>query len=87
MPILFGVSVKNISPNFGDPRDGGARTHEGEDIMAVKGTPIISPTNAVVIRAGTGGSGVLQTVSFKADRDLKAQDHVHAGKSRDADAF
>jgi len=43
MPVLFGVSVNDISPNFGDPRSGG-RTHEGEDIMATKGTPIVSPT-------------------------------------------
>src|SRR3989344_400007 len=53
MPVLFGVGVKDISPNFGDPRSGG-RTHEGEDIMAVKGTPIISPTPAVVLRIGAG---------------------------------
>ncbi|MES2135316.1 MAG: peptidoglycan-binding protein [Patescibacteria group bacterium] len=54
MPVLFGVGVKDISPNFGDIRDGGARTHEGEDIMAVKGTPIVSPTPAVVLRTGVG---------------------------------
>jgi peptidoglycan hydrolase-like protein with peptidoglycan-binding domain len=53
MPVLFGVEVKDISPNFGDPRDTN-RTHEGEDIMAVKGTPIVSPTPAVVLRTGTG---------------------------------
>lgn len=56
MPVHFGVGIKDISPNFGDPRDGGARTHEGEDIMAVKGTPIVSPTAAVVIRTVTGPS-------------------------------
>ncbi len=55
MPILFGVGIKNISPNFGDPRSGG-RSHEGEDIMATKGTPIISPTAAVVLRTGFGDS-------------------------------
>ena len=55
IPVLFGVGLKNIYPNFGDPRDGGARTHEGEDIMAVKGTPIVSPTAAVVLRAGDNG--------------------------------
>src|SRR3989344_91593 len=54
MPVLFGVGVNNISPNFGDPRDGGTRTHIGEDIMAVKGTPIVSPTAAVVLRTGVG---------------------------------
>jgi len=54
MPVLFGVGIKNISPNFGDPRDGGTRTHIGEDIMAVKGTPVVSPTAAVVLRTGVG---------------------------------
>ncbi|MBP9852202.1 MAG: peptidoglycan DD-metalloendopeptidase family protein [Candidatus Pacebacteria bacterium] len=53
MPVLFGVGLRNISPNFGVPRSGG-RTHEGEDIMATKGTPIVSPTPAVVLRLGTG---------------------------------
>jgi len=53
MPVLFGVGLKDIFPNFGDPRSGG-RTHEGEDIMAVKGVPIISPTPAVVLRTGMG---------------------------------
>ncbi len=55
MPVLFGVGLNNIFPNFGDPRPYG-RTHEGEDIMAVKGTPIVSPTPAVVIRIVTGAS-------------------------------
>jgi peptidoglycan hydrolase-like protein with peptidoglycan-binding domain len=54
IPILFGVTLGNISSNFGDPRDGGARLHEGEDMMAVKGTPIVSPTAAVVLRTGVG---------------------------------
>ena len=55
MPVLFGITLKDIFPNFGDPRSGG-RLHEGEDIMARSGTPIVSPTPAVVIRLGTGPS-------------------------------
>ncbi len=55
IPVLFGVDKTDISPNFGDPRPNG-RTHEGEDIMAVKGTPIVSPTPAVVMQIGTGAS-------------------------------
>ncbi|HVV14930.1 MAG TPA: peptidoglycan-binding protein [Candidatus Paceibacterota bacterium] len=55
MPVLFGVTLNDISPNFGDPRSGG-RTHEGEDILGVKGTPVVSPTEAVVLRAVTGAS-------------------------------
>lgn len=56
IPVLLGVSLSDISPNFGDPRDGGARTHEGEDIMAPLGDYIVSPTDAVVIAKGTGDS-------------------------------
>lgn len=55
MPVLFGVAIQDISPNFGDPRSGG-RTHEGEDIMATDGTPIVSPTPAVVLRTGSGST-------------------------------
>ncbi|MEI8061672.1 MAG: peptidoglycan DD-metalloendopeptidase family protein [bacterium] len=54
VPILFGVDLKDITANFGVSRDHGARSHEGEDIMAIKGTPIVSPTSAVVLRIGTG---------------------------------
>lgn len=56
IPILFGVSLSNLYPNFGDPRDGGDRVHEGFDMMALDGTPIVSPTDAVVIRVGDGSS-------------------------------
>ncbi len=54
IPVLFGVELKNIFPNFGDSRGDGSRTHEGEDIMALKGTPVVSPTKAVVLRTGKG---------------------------------
>ncbi|HEY4503019.1 MAG TPA: peptidoglycan DD-metalloendopeptidase family protein [Candidatus Paceibacterota bacterium] len=55
MPILFGLTPDNITPNFGDPRSGG-RKHEGLDIMAPLGAPVVSPTEAVVIRTGEGDS-------------------------------
>jgi peptidoglycan hydrolase-like protein with peptidoglycan-binding domain len=59
MPALFGVSPSDLSPNFGDPRTN--HPHMGEDIMAVKGTPIVSPTAAVVLRleqGATEGNGI-----------------------------
>lgn len=64
MPILFGVAPANLSPNFGDPRSGG-RTHEGEDMMAPKGAPIISPTEAVVLATGVweGGGNYVSTAN------------------------
>jgi murein DD-endopeptidase MepM/ murein hydrolase activator NlpD len=65
IPILFGVTLKMIWPNFGDPRgEDGEREHEGLDIMAPEGAPIVSPTEAVVIRTGTGsGSGKYVTTA------------------------
>ena len=55
IPVLFGVSPAGLTDNYGDARSGG-RTHEGLDIMAPKGAPIVSPTKAVVLSVGTGAS-------------------------------
>lgn len=63
IPILFGVTLRMIYPSFGDDRDGGDRTHEGLDIMAPKGAPIVSPTEAVVIRTGEGDSSGLSVTT------------------------
>lgn len=54
VPVLFGYGT--LTENFGEERDGGARSHEGQDIFAPEGTPIVSPTEAIVIRTGTGDS-------------------------------
>ncbi len=57
LPIpVAGVSVSSLTRNFGDSRGGGTRTHEGLDIMAPAGTPVLSPTEAVVTRVGDGSS-------------------------------
>lgn len=53
VPILFGITPDNLYSSFGDARSGG-RTHEGLDIMAPRGVPIVTPTDAVVIRIGVG---------------------------------
>lgn len=64
IPVLFGVTLGMVWSNFGDPRDGGDREHEGLDIMAPEGAPIVSPTEAVVIRTGDGsGSGKYVTTA------------------------
>jgi len=56
IPVLLGVSVSQLTRNFGDARGGGTRTHEGLDIMAPRGAFIASPTEAVVTRTGEGES-------------------------------
>jgi hypothetical protein len=56
IPVLFGVSYSSLVPDFGDPRGGGTRSHEGQDMRALQGTPIVSPTEAIVTSVGTGAS-------------------------------
>lgn len=56
IPVLLGVEVSDLTKNFGDPRGDGTRTHEGLDILAPSGTPVVSPTDAVVTRVGDGAS-------------------------------
>ena len=91
LPILFGLVYANIRNDFGDPRDGGARTHEGQDLFAPEGTPIVSPTEAIVIRTGTGeipgkyiytanpGGETFRYMHLKNIADLDSGDTVKAG--------
>src|SRR3989344_4675345 len=67
MPILFGP-VNNLH-NYGELRVSG-RTHEGLDLMAPKGTPIVSPTAAVVTRVdyGAGEGNAVYTANPGGER-------------------
>ncbi|MBT1689079.1 peptidoglycan DD-metalloendopeptidase family protein [Dawidia soli] len=60
-PVLInpvsGASNRSIGSFYGDARDGGKRKHEGVDIFAPKGTPIIAPAAGVVTRVGTSNLG------------------------------
>ncbi len=56
IPVVTGVTLQDIKPDFGEARGGGTRSHEGQDIVAPKGTPVASPTDAVVIGTGDGAS-------------------------------
>lgn len=59
VPVLFALSHDDLVPDFGDPRGGGTRLHEGQDMLTPEGTPIVSPTEAVVSRIGEGSSAGL----------------------------
>jgi peptidoglycan LD-endopeptidase LytH len=49
--------LRDLQSVFGDPRDAGRREHEGVDIFARRGTPVVSATDGVVTRVGEGGLG------------------------------
>ncbi|WP_424492538.1 peptidoglycan DD-metalloendopeptidase family protein [Salinimicrobium sp. GXAS 041] len=48
---------KNIQSFWGAVRDGGRRSHEGVDIFAPRGTPVIAATSGRVTRTGNRGLG------------------------------
>jgi peptidoglycan LD-endopeptidase LytH len=45
-----GMSTGAIQSVFGDPRDGGRRSHRGVDIFAPRGTLVVSATDGIVSR-------------------------------------
>lgn len=60
-PVLInpvsGASNRSIGSFYGADRDGGRRRHEGLDIFAPKGTPVVAPTDGYVNRVGTNKLG------------------------------
>jgi murein DD-endopeptidase MepM/ murein hydrolase activator NlpD len=58
---LEDVSRKEVADTWGAPR-GVGRHHEGQDIFAAKGTPILSATNGFIYKIGENNLGG-QTVS------------------------
>jgi len=60
MPVQ-GVSKSQVADSWHVPRDGD-RLHEGQDIFAKRGTPVLSATEGYVVRIGENNLGG-QTVS------------------------
>ncbi len=60
-PVLInpvsGASNKSIGSFYGAARDGGRRSHEGVDIFAKKGTPVVAPTDGYISRVGNNFLG------------------------------
>lgn len=57
--LAFPVSGKksNIGSYWGDERDGGRRKHEGIDIFANKGTPVVAISDGKIIAVDNSGIG------------------------------
>ncbi|HEX5704331.1 MAG TPA: M23 family metallopeptidase [Pyrinomonadaceae bacterium] len=56
MPVA-GVSKSKVSDSWLAPRSGGERQHQGQDIFAPRGTPVLSATDGYVVRVGENRLG------------------------------
>ncbi len=54
---VSGAENKNIQSYWGATRDGGKRSHEGVDIFAERGTPILAVTDGRISSTGNRGLG------------------------------
>jgi murein DD-endopeptidase MepM/ murein hydrolase activator NlpD len=54
---VAGASSSRIRDSFADARDGGARTHRAIDILAPRGTPVLSADEGIVLRLSTNTLG------------------------------
>lgn len=54
---VSGGNNKDVGSFWADPRDAGKRSHEGVDIFAKKGTPVVAVTNGLIADTGERGLG------------------------------
>ena len=54
---LLGADMSKVYDTFNDPRDGGERVHRAIDILAPRGTPILSADDGRILRMSTNALG------------------------------
>ena len=54
---VFGVRAADLRDNFSEPRGGGSRSHEALDIMAPRGTPVLSADDGHVVKLFASKAG------------------------------
>ncbi len=67
VPVV-GVARASITDNWGDPREGGARTHHGTDIVAPGGTPVAAVAAGTVEKLYNDARGGITLYERSADR-------------------
>jgi murein DD-endopeptidase MepM/ murein hydrolase activator NlpD len=54
---VFGVRAADLRDNFAEPRGGGTRPHQALDIMAPRGTPVLSADDGRVVKLFASKAG------------------------------
>ena len=54
---VAGADMSKVDDTFNDPRDGGERVHRAIDILAPRGTPILSADDGRILRMSTNALG------------------------------
>jgi peptidoglycan LD-endopeptidase LytH len=54
---VSGGGARNLQSFYGDVRDAGRRTHQGVDIFAPRGTPVVAASNGFVTKVGQNSLG------------------------------
>lgn len=81
LPVpVQGVAAGDIAPTFGAPRSGD-RTHDGIDIFAARGTPVLSATRGVVLSVSETGIGGKQVWVIGPARERHYYAHLDAWAS------
>jgi uncharacterized protein YkwD len=73
-PMIFPVIGKvDWSDTFGAPRDGGRRSHQGQDLMAPKMTPVVAAFDGVVTVRRSSGVGGHNMLTLQGDNGWTAE--------------
>lgn len=76
---VVNTGVEAVISRFGDPRDGGRRSHEGIDIAAARGTLVVAPVAGRVVVSGTRSLGGNVVVLIGTSREFEfVFSHLHA---------
>jgi peptidoglycan LD-endopeptidase LytH len=66
-----GKTSRAIGSVFGDSRDGGARSHEGIDIFAARGTTVKAVADGVIMKVNTTNIGGRVVWQYDSQRDVE----------------
>lgn len=83
MVPVVGITPAQIPDTYWSKRDGG-RLHRAADIMAAKGTPVVSPVEGTVLRVGRNTTGGIVVYTTDTDRRFV---FYHAHLERVADGL